>query len=86
MNQAAWKQPFFSSEMSACPLKGHWASVSLVDETGSGKAYGGLVYTIQDNTGRLYKGRLNGEGYAKLEGFYCGPVILSLDSQYCGEE
>ena len=48
MNQEAWKQPFFSSKMPACPLKGHWASVCLVDETGSGKAYGGLVYTIQD--------------------------------------
>ena len=86
MNQEAWKQPFFSSKMPACPLKGHWASVCLVDETGSGKAYGGLVYTIQDTTGRRYNGRLNGEGYAKVEGFYCGPVILSLDAQYSGDE
>ena len=58
MNQEAWKQPFFSSKMPACPLKGHWASVCLVDETGSGKAYGGLVYTIQDTTGRRYNGCL----------------------------
>lgn len=86
MKQAAWKQPFFSSKMPACALQGHWASVCLVDETGSGKAYGGLAYSIRDSTGRQYHGRLNAEGFAKLQGFYCGPVVLMLDRLYSGEE
>ncbi|MGR3890442.1 lipase family protein [Pseudomonas sp. 1152_12] len=86
MNQEAWKQPFFSSKMPACAVKGHWASFCLVDETGSGKAYGGLAYTIQDSTGQQYSGRLTGEGFAKLRGFYCGPVVLALEDLYSGKE
>ncbi|WP_448652100.1 lipase family protein [Pseudomonas fluorescens] len=86
MKQEAWKQPFFSSKMPACPLKGHWASFCLVDETGSGKAYGGLAYTIHDSAGQQYSGRLTGEGFAKLQGFYCGPVVLVLEALYSGNE
>ncbi|NVZ72332.1 lipase family protein [Pseudomonas costantinii] len=86
MKQDVWKQPFFSSKMPACALKGHWASFCLVDEAGSGKAYGGLPYTIHDSTGRQYDGRLNGDGFAKLQGFYCGPIVLQLDSLYSGSE
>ncbi|MEO8488412.1 lipase family protein [Pseudomonas sp.] len=86
MKQDAWKQPFFSDKMPACALKGHWASFCLVDDTGSGKAFGGLSYSIHDSTGRQYDGRLNGDGFAKLEGFYCGPVVLKFDSLYSGAE
>ena len=86
MNQEARKQAFFSSNMPACALKGHWASFCLVDETGSGKAYGGLAYTVYDSTGHSYNGRLTGEGFAKLQGFYCGPVVLILEGLYAGNE
>src|SRR5471032_1249174 len=86
MSQDAWKQPFFSSKMPACALKGHWASFCLVDETGSGKAYGGLAYTVHDSAGQQYSGRLTGEGFAKLQGFYCGPVVLVLERLYSGKE
>jgi acetyl esterase/lipase len=86
MKQEAWKQPFFSGNMPACALKGHWASICLVDETGSGKAYGGLRYSIYDTAGRQYDGRLNAEGFAKLQGFYCGPVVLRFDDLYAGAE
>ncbi|WP_395608227.1 lipase family protein [Pseudomonas sp. B22129] len=86
MKQDAWKQPFFSDKMPACALKGHWASFCLVDETGSGKAYGGLPYTLYDSTGRQYDGRLDGDGFARLQGFYCGPVVLKLDSLYSGAQ
>ena len=79
MKQEAWKQPFFSGKMPACALKGHWASICLVDETGSGKPYGGLRYSIYDSAGQQYDGRLNAEGFAKLQGFYCGPVVLRFD-------
>ena len=61
-------------------------SLCLVDEAGSGAAYGGLAYTIRDSAGHQYKGRLTGEGYAKLQGFYCGPVVLILEGLYSGEE
>ncbi|NNB72102.1 lipase family protein [Pseudomonas fluorescens] len=86
MRQEAWKQAFFSSKMPVCALKGHWVSFCLVDEAGSGAAYGGLAYTIRDSAGHQYKGRLTGEGYAKLQGFYCGPVVLILEGLYSGEE
>lgn len=86
MKQEAWKQPFFSSKMPACALKGHWASFCLVDETGNGKAYGGLAYTAHDSTGHQYNGRLNGDGFAKLQGIYRGPFVLVLESLYSGEE
>ncbi|MFC6339943.1 lipase family protein [Pseudomonas sp. CCM 7891] len=86
MKQNAWKQPFFSGKMPACHLRGHWASFCLVDELGDGKAYGGLPYTLHDSAGHQYYGRLNGEGFAKLDDFYCGPLVLMLDERYCGIE
>ncbi len=86
MSQDAWKQPFFSNKMPACSLRGHWVSFCLVDELGSGKAYGGLPYKVYDSAGQSYNGRLNGEGFAKLRGFYCGPVVLSFDELYSGAE
>lgn len=84
MKLDAWKQPFFSARMPACALKGHWVSFCLVDEAGSGKAYGGLPYTLYDSTGCQYDGRLDGEGFARLQGFHCGPVVLKFDGLYSG--
>ncbi|WP_112194463.1 lipase family protein [Pseudomonas sp. LG1E9] len=86
MMQNAWKRAFFSDRMPACPLRGTWVSFCLVDETGSGKPYGGLPFTIYDSAGAPYEGRLNGDGFAKLQGLYCGPAVLSLDNQYTGQE
>jgi len=86
MVQDAWKRDFFSDRMPACPLRGAWMSFGLVDETGSGKPYGGLPFTIYDSAGAQYEGRLNGDGFAKLQGLYCGPAVLSLDNQYTGQE
>lgn len=43
MEHDAWKQQFFNDRMPACPLKGHWLTFCLVDETGSGKGYGGCL-------------------------------------------
>lgn len=86
MKLDAWKQPFFNDKMLACSMRGHWVSFCLVDEAGSGKAYGGLSFTAYDSTGCQYEGRLDGEGFAKLQDFYCGPVILLLDERYSGTE
>ncbi|SFB44200.1 hypothetical protein SAMN03159485_05624 [Pseudomonas sp. NFPP24] len=86
MKMDARKQAFFSDIKPACALRGHWVSFCLVDELGVGGAYGGLPYTIHDSAGQEYKGRLNGEGFAKLSNIYCGPVVLVFDEPYSGVE
>ncbi|WP_455827142.1 lipase family protein [Pseudomonas graminis] len=86
MKLDARKQPFFSDSKPACPLRGHWVSFGLVDESGVGTAYGGLPYTVHDSSGQRYKGRLNGNGFAKLSDIYCGPVVLVFDDLYSGIE
>lgn len=86
MELEAWKQEFFSDKMPACPQRGHWVSFCLVDETGNGKNYGGLPYSFHDSAGQQYSGRLNGEGFAKIMDFCCGPVVLTLDEPYTGTE
>ena len=86
MKLDARKQSFFSDSKPACSLRGHWVSFCLVDELGVGTAYGGLPYTVYDSAGQQYKGRLNGEGFAKLQDIYCGPVVLVFDDLYSGAE
>ncbi|UII73412.1 lipase family protein [Pseudomonas sp. HN11] len=86
MNMDARKQSFFSDSRPACSLRGHWVSFCLVDEQGVGVAYGGLPYTVHDSAGQQYKGRLNGEGFAKLQDIYCGPAVLVFDDLYSGME
>ena len=86
MKLDARKQPFFSESGPACSLRGHWVSFCLVDELGIGASYGGLPYTVYDSAGQLYKGRLNGDGVAKLADIYCGPVVLFFDDLYSGVE
>jgi pimeloyl-ACP methyl ester carboxylesterase len=76
----------FSKKMLACPLRGHWTSFQLVDEQGDGKLYGGLYYTVIDSIGQEYTGRLDGEGFAKLENHYRGPVVINMDKRYSGVE
>lgn len=82
----ARKQPFFSDNKPACPLRGHWVSFCLADELGVGTAYGGLPYTLHDSAGQEYKGRLDGNGFATLKDIYCGPVALVFDDLYSGTE
>lgn len=77
-----WKQPFFSGKMPACAVRGCWLSFCLVDESGDGNAYGGLAYKVFDSTGQQYAGRLDGNGFAKLDNPYRGPVVLIFDAPY----
>ena len=79
-------RPFFSSKMLACPLRGHFISFQLVDEFGDGKPYAGLAYTLQDSAEQRYTGRLDADGFAKVEDCYQGPVVLHLDAEYVGSE
>jgi pimeloyl-ACP methyl ester carboxylesterase len=67
-----------------CPLRGHWTSFRLVDEHGEGKPYAGLAYRLVDRQSQEYSGVLDAEGYAKVENFYCGPVLLDLSADYKG--
>jgi pimeloyl-ACP methyl ester carboxylesterase len=77
-----WKRPFFNEKMPACALRGSGLSFCLVDESGDGKAYGGLKYEIFDSAGQRYKGYLSGDGFARIEGQCRGPVVLVFDAEY----
>ncbi|MCU1718976.1 lipase family protein [Pseudomonas sp. 5P_3.1_Bac2] len=68
------------TEVLQCPLKGHWVSFRLVDENGDGKPYAGLPYTLHDSQDQTREGSLDSEGHAKVEGIYCGPVVLNISS------
>jgi hypothetical protein len=72
--------------MLACPLRGHFISFQLVDEFGDGKPYAGLAYTLQDSAEQRYTGRLDADGFAKIENCYRGPVVLMMDAAYTGGE
>jgi predicted lipase len=67
-----------------CPLSGHWVSFRLVDEHGEGKSYAGLPYQLHDSQGQTLKGTLDSDGYARVENFYCGPVVLEISGAYQG--
>ncbi|MDC7816773.1 MULTISPECIES: lipase family protein [Pseudomonas] len=81
-----WEKPSFSSKMLACPLRGQWISFQLVDEFGDGKPYAGLAYSLQDSAEQRYIGILDAEGYAKVNDCYRGPVVLTLNVAYTGNE
>lgn len=67
-----------------CPLRRDWVSFRLVNEHGEGKPYAGLAYLLHDSQGQKYEGILDGDGYAKVESFHCGPPVLSLAASYGG--
>lgn len=73
-----------NNQTRSCPLKGGWVSFRLVDEFGEGKPYANLEYEVTDCEGAKQSGSLDAEGYAKLEGNYSGPLILTLAKKYSG--
>ncbi|WP_341520295.1 lipase family protein [Pseudomonas sp. G.S.17] len=64
----------------SCPLRGHWASFRLVDEQGNGEPYAGLSYTAYDGQGQAYTGTTDSTGFAKIDDFYKGPLLLDLSA------
>lgn len=70
----------------SCPLRGKWISFRLVDEFGEGKPYAGLAYELSDTEGEKKSGVLDGEGFARVEGNYVGPAILTLTKPYNGAD
>ena len=69
-----------------CPLRRDWVSFRLVDEHGNGQPYAGLAYQLHDSQGQIYAGVLDGDGYARVEQPYCGPVVLALADSYTSED
>jgi len=67
-----------------CPQRKHWVSFRLVDEHGEGMPYAGLPYTLHDRQGLKYEGTLDGDGFARVEGFNCGPAVLDLSTLDAG--
>ncbi|MDB5993536.1 MAG: putative lipase [Pseudomonas sp.] len=82
----ALQNDHFTNKMLTCPLRQQWVSVRLVDEFGSGNIYGGLAYVMQDSTGQRYEGILDATGYVRLENCYRGPVLLTFNTQYVGDD
>jgi pimeloyl-ACP methyl ester carboxylesterase len=79
-------QPLLNETKPACPLRGTWVSFQLVDESGDGKPYAGLAYKLVDSTEQIHEGVLDAEGFAKVENHYEGPVALTIDNAYKGDE
>ncbi|MGP6426943.1 MULTISPECIES: lipase family protein [Pseudomonas] len=75
-----------SDQRRSCPLRGNWISFRLVDEFGEGKPYAGLSYELSDTEGEKKSGTLDADGYAKIEGSYAGPAILTLNKTYNGAD
>ena len=75
-----------SSRVLACPVQGKWTSFQLVDEFGSGEPYAGLAYTAIDSEGQEYCGHLDIAGTGTITNHFAGPVTLTLDQKYEGQE
>ncbi|QAX87482.1 lipase [Pseudomonas sp. DTU12.3] len=75
-----------SSRVLACPAQGRWSSFQLVDEFGSGEPYAGLAYVVTDSEGRRYEGNLDGEGAGTVAEHFAGPVALTVDQDYQGDD
>ncbi|WP_133247611.1 hypothetical protein [Pseudomonas sp. SDI] len=80
----------FSRELSSpinsrafvCPKQGRWSSFRLVDESGCGKPYAGLLYTAIDSEGLNYVGMLDDQGSGKVEDHCAGPRVVKFVHEY----
>jgi pimeloyl-ACP methyl ester carboxylesterase len=79
-------QPLLTDTKQACPLRGNWVSFQLVDESGDGKPYAGLAYKLVDSSEQSHEGILDANGFAKVCDHYEGPVILTVDAPYKGDD
>jgi hypothetical protein len=58
----------------------------LVDEFGSGEPYAWLAYVVTDSEGQTYRGDLDATGRGKVSNHFAGPIALTLDQEYQGQE
>ncbi|MBC3373014.1 lipase family protein [Pseudomonas sp. SWRI92] len=75
-----------SSRIFACPVAGKWTSFQLVDESGAGEPYAWLAYVVTDSEGQTYRGNLDASGVGKVDNHFAGPIALTLDDEYQGQE
>ncbi|WP_337999650.1 hypothetical protein [Pseudomonas chlororaphis] len=73
-----------NNRMFTCPVQGKWTSFQLVDEFGEGAPYAGLPYKIIDTEGYTYTGKLDGTGKGKVDNHFAGPIALTLEDKYQG--
>lgn len=76
----------FSDQRHSCPALGEWISFRLVDEFGDAKPYSGLKYELYDSEGVKHSGSLDGESFAKVDGHYAGPLVLTISEEYSGAD
>ncbi|WP_419709227.1 lipase family protein [Pseudomonas sp. NFX224] len=74
------------SRVLSCPVQGKWSSFQLVDESGSGEPYAGLVYTVIDSEGQKYSGYLDITGTGTVTNHFAGPIALVFPDTYEGTE
>ncbi|WP_440973758.1 lipase family protein [Pseudomonas koreensis] len=75
-----------NSRLLSCPAQGNWSSFQLVDECGSGEAYGGLAYVAVDSEGQTFNGYLDINGIGKVDSSCAGPIALCFDQAYEGQD
>lgn len=75
-----------NSRLLSCPAQGNWSSFQLVDEFGSGEAYGGLAYVAVDSEGQAFSGYLDVNGIGKVDSYCAGPIALCFDQTYEGQD
>ncbi|MHA3735946.1 lipase family protein [Pseudomonas sp. Eth.TT006] len=75
-----------NSRVLSCPALGNWCGFRLVDEFGSGEAYGGLAYVAVDSEGQAFNGYLDANGIGKVDNYCAGPIALRFEQAYEGQE
>ncbi|WP_178100976.1 lipase family protein [Pseudomonas sp. OIL-1] len=73
-------------EQLECPKRKQWVSFRLVNESGDGQPYSGLRFKLYDALGTEYPGKLDEDGFARVDGIYAGPALLSISETYGGGE
>ena len=75
-----------SDQKRSCPAIGEWISFRLVDEFGDAKPYAGLKYELFDSEGVNHSGSLDSDGFARINGHYAGPLVLTITDNYQGSD
>lgn len=75
-----------SDQRLSCPASGEWISFRLVNEFGDAKPYAGLKYELFDSEGVKHSGTLDSESFARVDGHYAGPLVLTISEAYSGAD
>lgn len=75
-----------SDQKRSCAALGDSISFRLVDEFGDAKPYAGLKYELFDSEGIKHSGSLDADGFARVDGQYAGPLVLTITEAYQGAD